>query len=199
MSDDPQEAVGRVTECERQIALADVVILNKLDLINDTARDKIRNKIQSINTSCDIQYTTYSRVDLDTILGIQAYSNANPPRFYFFNATNILTSFSCNYEDKNYGRGGCKSGAFCWNPDNSECNLFSRSKWFKLITINRQTDTISIWLTHTNLQYTGAQHNISYQYCHHDNGYCHEARRHWASFRDFVVGRPWFFLWRQVC
>ena len=108
MSDGPQEAGGRVTECERQIALADVVILNKLDLINDTIRDKIRNKIQSINTSCDIQYTTYSRVDLDTILGIQAYSNASPPRFY--NTTNIsLHHCYCWYKDQTYGRDGCRS------------------------------------------------------------------------------------------
>ena len=75
-----------MTECERQIALADVVILNKLDLITTAQKEKVTNRIQSINSSCDIQYTTHSRVDLDTILGIQAYSSAAPPRYKVFYA-----------------------------------------------------------------------------------------------------------------
>ena len=73
------EASGRVTECERQIALADVVVLNKLDLIDDKTRDHITKQIQSMNSSCIIQYTKHSRVDLDAILGINAYTNVDPP------------------------------------------------------------------------------------------------------------------------
>ena len=74
-----QEAEGKVTECARQIALADMVILNKQDLIDQPARDVITQQIKSMNSTCGIQYTTFCRVDLDAILGIQAYTTANPP------------------------------------------------------------------------------------------------------------------------
>ena len=73
------EADGKVTECERQIALADVVMLNKLDLVSDLQRDNITKRVRSMNSSCSLQYTQHSRVDLDTILGINAYTNVDPP------------------------------------------------------------------------------------------------------------------------
>ncbi|KAL5261698.1 hypothetical protein ACHWQZ_G007409 [Mnemiopsis leidyi] len=87
-----QEAGGKLTECERQIALADVVILNKLDLITDTQKEKVKQRIQSINSSCDIQYTTHSRVDLDAILGIQAYSSAAPPSTTEHNISSAIST-----------------------------------------------------------------------------------------------------------
>ena len=65
-----------------------MVILNKMDLISTNVKDNITKKIQSINSSCKIQYTTHSRVDLDAILGIQAYSNTDlPPRYVLVKLT----------------------------------------------------------------------------------------------------------------
>ena len=76
-----QEAHGKVTECERQIALADVVIANKMDLITQNDMSDITNRIRSMNSTCTLHYTKYGEIDLDLILGIEAYNSADsmPP------------------------------------------------------------------------------------------------------------------------
>jgi len=75
------EAKGKLTECERQIALGDVVIVNKEDLVSQEDIRDIRQRIQSMNSTCSLYYTKHGVIDLDLILGIQAYTSTEnlPP------------------------------------------------------------------------------------------------------------------------
>ncbi|GAA57294.1 COBW domain-containing protein 1 [Clonorchis sinensis] len=68
---------GQVSDCERQIALADVLILNKLDLISDHYRNQVLDRVRTINSAARLLQTTYSQVNLDDILDLNVYS-ANP-------------------------------------------------------------------------------------------------------------------------
>lgn len=48
-------------EAARQAALADLVILNKIDLVEEAARDGLRQRFKSINPLSIITETTFSR------------------------------------------------------------------------------------------------------------------------------------------
>lgn len=57
-----------------QVALADVIILNKTDKIPSPLElEKIHTRIKGINSIASIIDTTYSKVSLDQIFGINAY------------------------------------------------------------------------------------------------------------------------------
>ncbi|THD21801.1 Cobalamin synthase W domain-containing protein 3 [Fasciola hepatica] len=65
----------RVNDCERQIALADVLILNKSDLVAKHERDIIRERIRSINAAAKQIESVYAHVDLSDILDLNLYSS----------------------------------------------------------------------------------------------------------------------------
>ncbi|ODQ67308.1 cobW-domain-containing protein [Nadsonia fulvescens var. elongata DSM 6958] len=59
-----------------QISHADIVILNKIDTINNGEElVRIKDQIQEINSLCTIIETTYSRVDLNNILDKHFYDD----------------------------------------------------------------------------------------------------------------------------
>lgn len=63
------------SECKEQIAFADIVILNKLDLIKEEEESKnIQSTIRSINAMCEIYSTTNAEIDLGKILNIHAFN-----------------------------------------------------------------------------------------------------------------------------
>ena len=64
---------GVVNEAIRQIALADRVILNKVDLVDPKQLQDLRSAIMGINSQVQIRETTRSRVDLGFILDIGAF------------------------------------------------------------------------------------------------------------------------------
>ncbi|EGG18856.1 COBW domain-containing protein [Cavenderia fasciculata] len=61
------------TEAERQIAFADVILLNKVDLVDEQQIQRVRAKVQDINPLATIFVTQKSVVDLDKVLSIQQY------------------------------------------------------------------------------------------------------------------------------
>jgi G3E family GTPase len=61
------------SECKEQIAFADVVLLNKQDLVSEEESQQIHSKIRSMNSMCEIYPTTNSLIDLDKILNIHAF------------------------------------------------------------------------------------------------------------------------------
>jgi G3E family GTPase len=60
-------------ECKQQIAFADIVVLNKQDLISEEESRQIQSTIRSMNAMCEIYPTTDAAVDLDKILNVQAF------------------------------------------------------------------------------------------------------------------------------
>lgn len=55
------------------MAIADRIIINKKDLVNENEMELIRRDIQSINSAADLLETERSRIPIDFVLDIQAY------------------------------------------------------------------------------------------------------------------------------
>ncbi|XP_060834062.1 zinc-regulated GTPase metalloprotein activator 1B-like [Rhopalosiphum padi] len=64
----------------RQIALADIILINKIDLVDSSTLETLKIKIRSINGSSEIIETTNSRIDLNKILDLKSYSSSNSLR-----------------------------------------------------------------------------------------------------------------------
>lgn len=64
-------------EAEQQIAYADRVLLNKIDLVDDKKQQQVFDTIRTIHPTVPIQTTTYSQVpDLDWILDADSFGRA---------------------------------------------------------------------------------------------------------------------------
>jgi G3E family GTPase len=68
-----------------QIVTADRLIVNKIDLVDEETVDRIRDRLHSLNQEAAIATSSYAEVNLDGILGIQAFELAQraaaDPRF----------------------------------------------------------------------------------------------------------------------
>ncbi len=60
-------------EAEAQIAFADVIVLNKLDLVTAEELDAVEARIRSINRLARIHRTTRSELALDAVVGLGAF------------------------------------------------------------------------------------------------------------------------------
>jgi G3E family GTPase len=60
-------------ECKEQIAFADIVILNKIDLVTETEVAQIQKDIRSMNALCEIHKTENTNIDLSKILDVNAF------------------------------------------------------------------------------------------------------------------------------
>lgn len=56
-----------------QVAFADKILLNKVDLVSEAQKSEVINKLRGINQFCDIIETTQSAVDLNAILGVKSF------------------------------------------------------------------------------------------------------------------------------
>ncbi|XP_059157791.1 zinc-regulated GTPase metalloprotein activator 1-like [Physella acuta] len=82
-------------ECQRQIALADVIIINKTDLIQKEECDSLRELIRSVNGFAKLIETSHAKVDLDEILDKNAYGGVGTIRL-----EDIFTDRGYNPENK---------------------------------------------------------------------------------------------------
>ncbi|THV03827.1 CobW domain-containing protein [Dendrothele bispora CBS 962.96] len=71
-------AVDGIGESVRQIAGSDVIILNKVDLVDESTVVCVENAIRHINSAARIHRTIRGELDLKHIMGISAY--AAPPQ-----------------------------------------------------------------------------------------------------------------------
>ncbi|CAD5112271.1 DgyrCDS1500 [Dimorphilus gyrociliatus] len=67
-----------INECIRQIALADVIILNKTDLVDEVSLSELKNEIKIINSMSTLIETQYSKIDVGVILNLNAYGTNCP-------------------------------------------------------------------------------------------------------------------------
>ncbi|XP_034026416.1 COBW domain containing [Thalassophryne amazonica] len=72
-----EKADGLVNEAARQIALADLIVINKIDLINKEERAHIRHAVRSINGLVKILETQKSRVDLSEVLDLHSFDSSD--------------------------------------------------------------------------------------------------------------------------
>nr|XP_035947728.1 COBW domain-containing protein 3 isoform X1 [Halichoerus grypus] len=66
---------GLINEASRQVALADIIIINKTDLVSEEDLSKLRTTIRSINGLGKILETQRSRVDLSNVLDLHAFDS----------------------------------------------------------------------------------------------------------------------------
>ncbi|KAG8595682.1 hypothetical protein GDO81_001593 [Engystomops pustulosus] len=66
---------GLVNEAARQVALADVLLINKTDLVSTKELEDVRSVVRSINGLVKILETQRSRVDLTKILDLHAFDS----------------------------------------------------------------------------------------------------------------------------
>ena len=65
---------GSINEAEHQIAFADRILLNKLDLVSPEEVEDIEERIKSMNSFATIIKTERSRAPLDQVLGLNSFS-----------------------------------------------------------------------------------------------------------------------------
>lgn len=65
---------GNINEAEHQIAFADRIIMNKLDLVTKEELEDVEDRIKSMNSFATIIRTEKSRAPLDQILGLNSFS-----------------------------------------------------------------------------------------------------------------------------
>ncbi|GAB1600489.1 COBW domain-containing protein 1-like [Argonauta hians] len=63
-----------INECARQIALADLVVVNKVDLVSEEELSQLKDRILSINAMAEVIETTYGKVQLDDVFDLNAYN-----------------------------------------------------------------------------------------------------------------------------
>jgi len=68
-----KKSEGVVNEAVRQVALADLLILNKTDLVDQQQQIDVTQLIRTINSSTEILPTERCKVDLNKILDLHAY------------------------------------------------------------------------------------------------------------------------------
>ncbi|KAJ2719548.1 hypothetical protein GGI07_005157, partial [Coemansia sp. Benny D115] len=71
-----------LNEVQKQVAFADRIILNKVDLVPEGQERllEIEHVIASINGTAKVTRAEYARVDLDSILNINAYTDVQPEK-----------------------------------------------------------------------------------------------------------------------
>jgi G3E family GTPase len=60
-------------EAQEQIAFADVILLNKTDLVTPDVLDELERRIRSMNAMAKIYRTRNSEVEMDALLGVKAF------------------------------------------------------------------------------------------------------------------------------
>ncbi|RPD62474.1 cobW-domain-containing protein [Lentinus tigrinus ALCF2SS1-7] len=68
-------AVDGIGESLRQIAAADVILLNKVDLVSPAEADATEEIIRGINPAASFYRTTRGEIDLKDIIGVDAYAS----------------------------------------------------------------------------------------------------------------------------
>ncbi|CAG8604447.1 1503_t:CDS:10, partial [Acaulospora morrowiae] len=82
-------------EAIKQIAVADRIIINKIDLVDPSTVDRVQEQIRSINSTVNILRTEKSRVPLDFILDIHAFD-------FKQSVSSLFDSPSSPLNDKNH-------------------------------------------------------------------------------------------------
>ena len=70
---DEEKPEGVENEAHEQVAFADVLVLNKTDLVSPEELEEIKNKLKSINVHAPIIEAQYSKVPIEKIIDIKAF------------------------------------------------------------------------------------------------------------------------------
>lgn len=71
---DEEKPEGAVNEALQQVAFADKILLNKVDLVTKEYKEALRNRLSTINKFAAVIETEKSRAPLEKILGINSFN-----------------------------------------------------------------------------------------------------------------------------
>ena len=60
-------------EAQEQIAFADVILLNKIDLVSEQELNQLERRIRDMNAMVKIYHTQNADLEMDSVLGVQAF------------------------------------------------------------------------------------------------------------------------------
>jgi G3E family GTPase len=67
------DEIDKAHEAQEQLAFADVVLLNKVDLVSEQEIEEVEKRIRRINPTAKINRSERCRIDLDEVLGRNAF------------------------------------------------------------------------------------------------------------------------------
>ncbi len=68
-----EQQLGRSDESTEQIAFADIIVLNKTDLVKAEAIDKLENRLRDMNRMAQIVRSERADISVDTVLNLSAF------------------------------------------------------------------------------------------------------------------------------
>ena len=68
-----EQQLGRSDESTEQIAFADILVLNKTDLVKDSALDRLESRIRDINRMAQVVRSEHANVPVKTVLDLGAF------------------------------------------------------------------------------------------------------------------------------
>nr|XP_006826051.1 PREDICTED: COBW domain-containing protein 1-like [Saccoglossus kowalevskii] len=71
---------GVINEAVRQVALADLIVVNKIDLVEGSHLESLTQHVRSINSMGKLLETSRSKINLDYILDLHAYDGQDKSR-----------------------------------------------------------------------------------------------------------------------
>ncbi|ODN81786.1 hypothetical protein L202_02158 [Cryptococcus amylolentus CBS 6039] len=71
-----EKSSGEINECQKQVACADVILLNKLDLVDKAQLQEVEATIRELNPTLRVHHTTNSRAPLGEMFNLRAFSDA---------------------------------------------------------------------------------------------------------------------------
>ncbi|KAI8907235.1 CobW/HypB/UreG, nucleotide-binding domain-containing protein [Gorgonomyces haynaldii] len=80
---------GEINEATKQIAMADRIVLNKIDLVSESEQQQILFDLKSINASAEIMPAVRSNVPLNFVLNLHAFDNKQQDPFKDLNQAHI--------------------------------------------------------------------------------------------------------------
>ncbi|KAG8886638.1 hypothetical protein FRB97_000058 [Tulasnella sp. 331] len=99
------KASGEVKESLRQVACADIILLNKVDLAPVEVLSKLEATIRGINPVAAIERTIKGNIDLGKILDLNAYSNRPEFNTTEFAAESAKHEFGGAHDNENIDEG----------------------------------------------------------------------------------------------
>ena len=68
-----EQQLGRSDESTEQVAFADILVLNKTDLVNDEALDRLEVRLRDMNRMARVVRSERANVSVDTVLNLDAF------------------------------------------------------------------------------------------------------------------------------
>ena len=123
--DTPNAEKGQANEAQRQLAFADIILLNKLDLIDSRARDEVVERVREINMDAKIIECVRCDIDLGDILHTGIYSGTSNALHYGSDHSDHVCTESCEHHSHGHTS---EVGTYTLRY-NSAINLDKFRKW----------------------------------------------------------------------